>query len=286
MSQMETLSRFHATNFRFCFFAASHLKQDGHHRGSVLSKRSKTKHVRREVNTPAASPVSSERLPSIRAYLRAGGFSSTSLGCLGLIQTFFWPSVVAVYFGLALLLVDVYSERILWWIKAVIIAALCIILVFFTKDVVLLKDAVRLTYSTSSNGTVNVYASNDTNDDYKGLDVHIVLPADAFIVDHKQYSELSTCSFFPINGAAALNGEIILTLTPKNPQNTTPTQQYGNYQRVRCEVLPHHSTLTVALSPRRASMEPYTEQIHDVEVVGEYKGRFPHLPFIGKGSSP
>ncbi len=208
------------------------------------------------------------------SWIARSGVAAILLGGLGLMQTFFWPSIIAVYVGVLLLLVDLWNHRSSRAFKIAVSGAMSIGLVLFSIFVVFRREPIRVSYAISQDGTVNAYVVNPTADDYRELDVHIQLPRGQIIVKHSQRSELATCSLFGASDGAALQGEQMHILTMNTPSGPSQTQFFGNFQRVRCEVLPSHATLWLKLVPAQGNTLSDVGTVDRVRVVYTYKGKF------------
>jgi len=84
-------------------------------------------------------------------------------------QTFFWPSIIAVYVGVLLLLVDLWNHRSSRAFKIAVSGAMSIGLVLFSIFVVFRREPIRVSYAIFQDGTVNEYVVNPTAGDYRSL---------------------------------------------------------------------------------------------------------------------
>jgi hypothetical protein len=218
------------------------------------------------------SPSETEYRPSsVRSYLRGIGAASVLLGAIGVLQTFYLPSVIAVYSGLLLLVVDAVLERLIPFFKIVVILILISLGVAFTHFVVLWEDPLTIIYQTGKDGTVYVSLFNKTSDDFRSVDLHFSMPSQIFVVNTTQMSQMSSCSLLVLPYADALFGDESFNFKADSGQELN----YGNYERVRCEVLPHESGMQFSILLRQGrGLSSLSSPLSGITVRGNYQGKF------------
>jgi hypothetical protein len=211
-------------------------------------------------------------------WLRGVGMASILFGGFGVMQTFFWPSVIAIYAGFLLLLIDLYLEDFYprAWTKIPLAAGMLVLAILFTKVVVLRGETVIAVYRVV-NGRLDVIVQNVTGDDYQDMDFKIRpdFPVD-FVSDPKQITTLSTVSFVdPMPFASTMTGESIEThIDTEHPDD--PQRPMTNFLRIRCDKLPAKSSIEVSMSltQSRGKEDIPVQSVSKVELDGHYSGKF------------
>jgi len=233
------------------------------------------KRERQRTKNPAHPPS------TVLVWMRSVGAASILLGGLGLMQTFFLPSVIAIYFGLALLLLDAYKENFRLVVRGLIMLTLVAAAILFTTNVTLRESPIFAVYR-MVDGKLDIIITNaSASDDYQDLDLIIRpdFPKD-YISKKTQITTLPSVSFVdPMPFASDRQGDsIVLTVDPNDP---TGQHQYPktNFLRVRCDKLPHLTSIELEMELVRLAGEKNERQepFHDVQIVtidGSFNGRF------------
>ena len=207
-------------------------------------------------------------------------------------QTFFWPSVVAIYCGVILLLIDLYVEEFgaRRWIKLLIFLVMVGFGYAFTKYVVIRKTDPTVAY-TMDRGRLVVVIDNGSSDDLQDIDLKIRpdFPSD-FVIDPKEVTHVPSVTFVdPMPFVSATHDEKIEAhYTVKQDGSIDPglfpmSAYDTNFLRIRCDKLPAYSgiTLTMALQKQKKRDDPPVgvddlpvDAVGHVEVDGTYRGRF------------
>jgi hypothetical protein len=135
--------------------------------------------------------------PSVLAWLRGSGIASILLGCFGLMQTFFWPSVILVFAGLTVLFIDLWFERFNKWIRWMLMFFIFCVAFSFNYGVVLHKGPLDLSVSHEGESKrVTLIVRNNTDDDYRSFDATIrTEPKDCLIESIDQQPGLCHVAF-------------------------------------------------------------------------------------------
>lgn len=249
--------------------------------------------IARGVFNIASEKLAQKEKATFRSWVKASGLASILLGGLGLMPTFFVPSVIAIYSGLLVLAVDIFFENIRTILRVAVVLFLVGIAIAFTKTVVLRRDPIDIYYMKNLGGSdsIDIMIKNNTVDDFKVVDLHVDLPQEVFVVGYRKITDLATCSLFPADQASAHLGErAVITQELRADGTSKVTAMVGNYQRVRCEVLPHQSMFEMRLNLRegeKLNAPPDLSKI-SVSVDGEYDGKFrtftaPKEAYLSKG---
>ncbi len=108
-------------------------------------------------------------------WLRGVGFVSLAAGSVGLMQVFFWPSVIAIYVGLAVLCLDILVvENFRAHIKAAVIACIIACGVGFTVKVVIHKSPIDFTYHVVDKRMEFFVSNASDDDDYRDFDIEVI----------------------------------------------------------------------------------------------------------------
>ena len=89
-------------------------------------------------------------------------------------QTFFWPAIVATYIGIFIILLDLWIENFgpSRWRKIPIFCALLAFGFFFSKDVLLRKSPISVSYIVNK-GELQVTIYDMSQDDYENVDLEL-----------------------------------------------------------------------------------------------------------------
>ena len=219
--------------------------------------------------------------PAVR-WLRSVGLASTCLGFGGLVTVYFWPSVVFVYLGLTLMLVDLYLERFErhGWLRYMIMIAMLVGICAFTWRTVL-RQAPLVTRAyvsktaypsgTTSAGIrwypnmrdLHVTLENDTDEDYERGYFHIQIAAPI----------LAKGQLGNIPGVQFVENEMSARQNVKGPDGkavNVPLLVSQNHYRVRCETLPRHESLELSF----AILENDLPKVKEATIEGSYRGGF------------
>lgn len=223
--------------------------------------------------TDAVPPGQPEKKTTVRSWLRGVGIAAILLGGLGLMQTFFWPSVIAIYSGVLVLSVDVLFEHFeSRWFKFVVYLFAALFTYSFTKYVVLHDDPMLISYLQKEHG-VMVVISNFTDDDFSDVDLNLVFDPKVFSYSVTSENSSIPCSFLPpipgrLESPMVLQG--LMTVG-----SSEPLKMYGNFQRIRCDKLPRFSALQIDLDLRQGKgLSEYAGPVSSILVKGNYKGEF------------
>jgi len=221
----------------------------------------------------------------------------------------FWYSVALVYIGLGVILVGLWFERFNLWLRSICMLGALGTVALFTFGFVLkpappLEADSRMVAGEYPDGTLiggltwtpglrdlRVKVRNPTDDDYQDLDFTIRpdFPK-VYITGIGQVSEIAGVTFLTNNereAQEAPNGvpSIVFDSTtghtlkdgwafktvPMIGQNTIkPLRPRPNHHRVRCEKLPHRTTLEITMAIRSEDM-PEAGKIVNVWLRGEYR---------------
>jgi len=235
-------------------------------------------------STPSGMPTESgsaksKSLPQAIVWLRTFGGAGVLLGGIGVIQMpiLFWWGIGCVYFGFALLLVDLFCEN--FSLKAKIPAAFLLIVVMFvfTTNVVLRPESLS-ELSVDSDGKTTVMILNDSDDDYTNLDVKLsLLNPKAFIEDVKQGDPQVPLIIYPAlpNGELSDTGDSVEVPIGSliHPGNTDPASKpIANVLRIHCDKLPKRTQLVIKLTLRG------NDHPKSLRVLGEFYGKFRKYP--------
>lgn len=214
-------------------------------------------------------------------WLRSVGAGAICLGGLGLMQTFFWPSISALYIGISLLTLDLLfvekfeTKR---WMKSVIVCALIALTGIFTKVVVLRTAPLMAAYRTRGD-VLEVYLSNASDDDYENLDIKIKpdFPKD-YVSSPEQVTHIPGISFVDaLPGIMTEQGESVMANIDTSLPNAEATDTVNNFLRMRGEMLPAKTTVRLRMKlvrPLGNGREPVTTGVQKVSVQASLKGRF------------
>jgi hypothetical protein len=195
-------------------------------------------------------------------------------------QTFFWLSVVAIYAGILLALVDLLLEdfRPNSWTKIPIAGGILALGFLFTQSVVLRKDPIVVGWR-FWNDRLEVYIDNASDDDYVDMDLKIKPDfPNAFISDMKQETHIPNVSFVDALPVTLTGKERVLDVLqdPILGNKSIPDAVYTNFLRFRCEKLPKNTNLkfSMALINKVGNEVIPLHSASEVVVGGSYKGRF------------
>ena len=205
------------------------------------------------------------------------GVASIAAGFLGMIFTFFWASVIVIYVGAILLLLDLWTENFEHsaWFRYVVSVLVLLGAYWFTVSVVLHKHPVFITYRTDAKGAVHVYVQNLESEDLSAVDLKVHLPPNLYVGQAWQISQLGSCSFFPPNGHVD-DGDRVLS--PGTGQTSTDGKNidldmFGSFQRVRCLEVPHEALLEIGLLVFDSGDMKKLAAPPSMRVTGTYKGQ-------------
>jgi hypothetical protein len=141
-----------------------------------MGKKSREKWIRR---VAAASQASmKERTSGFHSFLlwaRSIGAVSILLGVLGLMADFFWISVGALYFGLSVMALDIWTLE--DWkkvFKTAAVVVIAVIVAVFTWKVVMRPNPLGIWYvSNGGQMTVRIYNESPNDDEYKDLELYL-----------------------------------------------------------------------------------------------------------------
>lgn len=264
-----------------------------------MGKAARKKWANRTVTASAAELAqtkpkdTSAKVPIALRWCRNVGISSICIGALGFVQAFFWPSVIAIYAGVILLLIDLWFEdfRPSSWKKIPIAVVILILCELFTQCVVLRKDPVVVGWI-FRNDRLEVYINNASNDDYSDMDLKIKpdFPGD-FVRDARQETSMPNVSFVDsVPVVLEEKGEKMLEIlhTHIPGEKYSPETAYTNFLRFRCDKLPKDTTLkfSMALIKPAKSTAVQVNSVSEVLVTGNYKGKFRTYEIAMKALEP
>jgi hypothetical protein len=204
---------------------------------------------------------------SILQWARTVGIASIAFGGFGLMSIFFVWSVVLLYFGIAVLICDLWFERFRKadYLRFVIISVLLVFVCAFTKGVVLHDDPLDYVNDIyPKNGVITVTLYNTSASDYRDLDITIQPIPSTQIDSAKEEIGVAGVEIFDPGKVGA----------PKELQSGQSIEMsngriFLNFQRVRCATLPHDSPIQFKLNLKGGV--PMPERVH---IVGTYYGKF------------
>lgn len=214
-------------------------------------------------------------------WLRSVGAGSICLGGLGLMQTFFWPSIAALYIGVILLTLDLlFVEKFdtARWVKSVIFCAILVLAGIFAKAVVFRRAPLGAVYRTRGD-VLEVYLTNESDDDYENLDLKIKpdFPKD-FVSSPEQVTHIPGISFVDaMPGVMTEAGESAMFSIDNSVPDAEATDAINNFLRVRGERIPARTTVRLRMKLVRQAgkgREPVTTGVQKVLVQASLKGRF------------
>lgn len=182
-------------------------------------------------------------LAPFRSWLRGVGAAGILLGTVGLMHTFFWPSVCAFYAGLGVLALDLFAERIGPYLKGLVVTSLIITASLFTREVVLHNTPFDLSYTVNGTNLDLIVSNNSPADDYRDIDLTIIpVPG-----GHNQIPSAVIGSFRELTAGtpcSVISSPYQLTEYPTFVMATPHGYAiYQSAERLRCELLPHRDML-------------------------------------------
>lgn len=189
-------------------------------------------------------PQKSESKTNLLAWLRSCGFGAVLLGGLGLMKTFYLPSVIGIYVGLSLFCLDALFEKLQTVWKVTILATLIFLGITFTYAVVLHKSPMQYGYRFVDNDEVEMSIRNDSlEDDYTNFDM-LVSPSQKeslrYVGSAQIVSGDHSCALVNFPNEIP-NGHMSLVYSPDGKSLLTWSDSF----RVRCDKIPHNSTIWI-----------------------------------------
>jgi hypothetical protein len=182
-----------------------------------------------------------DSIPSVLGWFRTAGLVSILLGSAGLIKTFYLPSVLAIYSGLALLAIDCLFEKLRSLFKFAIIGMLLSLAAVFTQSVTLRKNPMQYQYSVYKNGLDLVLRNDSMTDDYDDVDIVFTISKPAsnvFVGETKFLSEYPSCYFAREVGTIP-NGHV--SIISQSPEGVI--SDYPDTVRLRCGKVPKETSV-------------------------------------------
>lgn len=210
---------------------------------------------------------------TILTWCRSLGIASILLGGFGVIQEFFLPSAIVVYLGFMLLLIDLWYENFdgHTWVRWPFTLALIVGMVAFSVAVVFRSDPLGTVAWAKSEEpyreTITVMVSNLTQDDYKDLDLEFRPNSPNVLIEEVKQST-------PLSGVTIYQ-DFPVTMHEKGDSvtqymdNGKLVSSASTMRRVRCEYLPHTTTLGLVFTISSVEGKPAK-----LKVSGGYRGRF------------
>lgn len=215
-------------------------------------------------------------------------------------QTFFWPSVFALYVGTLLLALDlIFLEKFASavWAKFVILLSMLVLTVMFTWSVVLRTAPISVFYRNRGD-VLDVYISNDSEeDDYQALDIKMVPNPDkalsapekiALISSPEQITHVPGVSFVDALPSKVKHGEALAYSFDNEDQELPTKTAVESVLRFRCDELPAGTVIRFRMKiVHNVGREiiPLNQGINDLMIEGKMKGRFRVFHVKEKGSN-
>ena len=216
------------------------------------------------------------------AWLRGLGFVSMAIGGVGLMSSFFWPSVGSFYLGLAVLSIDLWFERLIIGWKILLWLFCLSIGLSFSFAVVLRSSPLSISYCITDTGLVEVYIKNgSSNDDYQDMDMTFATDSAAAHFDKlRNMSDFPSLSVIDQGWQLEHMEEALIYSDGRDYYMTRPTM------RVRCAILPRKSSAHVLVSVVKGSNDGIKPALDwgTLTIVGHFKGRFRELDIFSNAT--
>ena len=212
-------------------------------------------------------------------WLRGIGGAAILFSMLGLIQLFFWPSVILFYAGLGVALIDLFYEKFTrMWVKFALALVLIGAAALFTWKVVMRKDPI-VAYYVMTNGVLRFHVTNTSDADYRDLDFKIKPDyPDNFIVDGKEASNLGGLKVLDPHYSSTDEKDERYKATADPAHPGIPTIWEANFLRFQCDKLSRQTGVEFTMGLERTLSDGRTiEQVTKVKKVilqGTYRGQF------------
>ncbi len=223
----------------------------------------------------AAIPKPEKHLPGPVRVLR--GLSAVSIisGGAGLVGLFFWPAVIAVYFGFAVALLDVWLEE--WSIPEKSVSFLIVLAVgtAFTVELVIHPNPIVFGTFVVASEQKEVQIRNDSEDDYSNFDV-LITPNDGpntFITGTFVVDNYPNCAVMDEPSVVRPGEDKLLMAEPNAWVSLSQTM------RIRCQTLVRQSTLRIRFSlcegvNGKLGLQPAAPTPSKAKVTGSFVSRY------------
>jgi hypothetical protein len=222
--------------------------------------------------------------PTPLRWLTKVGAASVAFGVLGMISSFFWPSVIAIYAGCVLLIFDLWYEKFggtTWfrrnWFRITATIVFFLGLYYFSTKIVLHRSPLLMSYSADGSHALRFSVANWSSDyDISELDLRVSVSGNLFIRNAWPVSKFGSCTIYPPLPGHFKTGDRVLATSPNNVPSTQSFNlvSIASVQKIRCESLPRDSVLEVGLFVVDGKDVEHAIEPDRLSVLAKYKGQF------------